>query len=105
MKCARSDCTSGQHPVWIPVANFWAKGYKPGDHPPGEIILGLVLCDLCMIKMKHEDVAPDNVWELVSETYKKLGKEEPDRKYAKIIGKHWNQLPETIKESIRKSAK
>lgn len=103
MRCAIKTCDSGQRPTWFPTIQFWAKGYKPGDHPPGEITLGMVVCDLCMIKMKPEDVATEEVWAKVDKAYASLGKESPSRQYAKVVGKHWQDAPEEYRECARRS--
>lgn len=103
MKCSLKDCQTGQHPVWFPTIQFWAKGFKPGDHPPGEIILGMVVCDLCMLKMKPAEIVTDKVWDRVCGAYRQMGKEEPSRQYVKVVGKHWQDTPEEFRECARRN--
>lgn len=89
--CQAKDCTAEGN--WFPTMNFWAVGHKPGSHPPGQMMLGLVLCEACMLKFKAEFILTDENWARLQSTYSQMGKLPPCRKSAKLIGVHWEQAP------------
>lgn len=77
--CSRVGCT---HPgIWHPVLILRPKGY---EGPGARAALPLVICAEHRMTMEAEDLIAEKGWDSICETFRRLGKAEPDRESTSI---------------------
>lgn len=94
MKCARTDCKTGEAAEWSPKVKVWAKNYPRASHDPAVLIIGIALCDKCARKTGVKDLLTPAALDTIIAGFAAAGKHAPDFDTAVVELDLVDELPE-----------